>query len=158
MSDIYFYHITRTSVEATSATLLGKCLAAGWRVALRGGDEERLKTLDEKLWLGPKDSFLPHGLAGGDHDAEQPILLTTAAHAANAPDCVMAIDGATITPEETGAMKRVLILFDGTDGDAVATARVQWKVLTDAGCPARYWSEESGRWEEKASKNVEAAG
>ena len=31
-------------------------------------------------------------------------------------------------------------------------ARVQWKTLTDAGCSAQYWSEESGRWEKKAEK------
>ncbi|MCW8843703.1 MAG: DNA polymerase III subunit chi, partial [Rhodobacteraceae bacterium] len=30
--------------------------------------------------------------------------------------------------------------------------RGQWKSLTDAGCAAQYWSEESGRWEKKAEK------
>jgi DNA polymerase-3 subunit chi len=26
--------------------------------------------------------------------------------------------------------------------------------LTDAGCQAQYWSEETGRWQKKAQKNV----
>jgi DNA polymerase-3 subunit chi len=48
----------------------------------------------------------------------------------------------------------VCILFDGLDGEALSHARGQWKALTDAGCAARYWSEESGKWEEKATKNT----
>ncbi|UYP69427.1 DNA polymerase III subunit chi [Thalassobacter stenotrophicus] len=154
MGEAYFYHLTRQPLEVTAATLLGKALGAGWRVALRGRDAERLKALDAKLWHGARDSFLPHGLAGGDHDARQPILLTADMTAANDPQCVMAVDGAEVTPEEVGSLSRVMILFDGTDGEAVAHARTQWKSLTDAGAAARYWSEESGRWEEKASKNT----
>lgn len=155
MGEVYFYHLTRQPVEVTAAVLLGKALGAGWRVAVRGADAERLKMMDEKLWLvGPKDSFLPHGLAGSPHDAHQPILLTTDLAAPNGATCVMAVDGADIVPEEVTALDRVMILFDGTQGEAVARARTQWKTLTEAGAPARYWSEDSGRWEEKASKNV----
>lgn len=157
MGEVFFYHLTRQPVEITAATLLGKALGAGWRVAVRGADMERLRMLDEKLWLGPADSFLPHGLAGGAHDAHQPILLTTQGPAPNDPQCLMAVDGAEVTPQDVDAHARVMVLFDGTDDDAVAAARVQWKTLTEAACPARYWSEESGRWEEKASKNLPEA-
>ena len=41
---------------------------------------------------------------------------------------------------------------DGNDPAALDIARGQWKALTDAGCAAQYWSEESGRWEKKAEK------
>ena len=153
MGEVYFYHLTRRSVPEVLAPLLERCLKQGWRVAIRGGDPDRLDWLDQKLWQGPNDAFLPHGLAGGEHDARQPVLLTTGA-AANAPDCVMAVDGATLDAAEVGALKRACILFDGTDGDAVQAARGQWTALTGAGIGARYWSEESGKWEEKASKNV----
>ena len=155
MGEAYFYHLTRQPLEVTAAALLGKALGAGWRVALRGRDAERLKELDGKLWMGAPDSFLPHGLSGGPYDARQPVLLTTDMSAENDPQCVMAVDGAEVSPDEVQALSRVMILFDGIDGDAVAHARTQWKSLTDAGAPARYWSEESGRWEEKASKNTE---
>lgn len=49
-------------------------------------------------------------------------------------------------------MERVCVLFDGNDDLALNRARGQWKALTDAGCAAQYWSEESGRWEKKAEK------
>lgn len=131
--------------------LLGKSLQAGWKVAVRGTDLGRLDWLDQRLWQGPSDGFLPHGLAGGAHDALQPVLLTTGP-AGNAPDCVMCVDGAQITAQEVQDLARVCVLFDGTDAEAVQQARVKWKSLTDAGCSAQYWSEESGRWEKKAEK------
>lgn len=152
MGAAFFYHLTRQPLEDTLPVLLGKARQAGWRIAVRGTDAGRLAWLDERLWLGAEDGFLPHGLAGGPHDAEQPILLTTGGAAANDPACVMAVDGAEVAPEEVQGLERVCILFDGHDVDAVNRARGQWKALTDAGCSAQYWSEESGRWEKKAEK------
>ena len=150
MGEAYFYHLTRRPLEATLPLLLEKALGAGWRVAVRGSDAARLKWLDEKLWLGSADGFLPHGVSGGAHDADQPILLTIDAQAANNPECLMSVDGAEITAEEVTAHKRVCILFDGNDPDALNVARGQWKALTSAECSAQYWSEESGNWQKKA--------
>jgi len=149
MGAAYFYHLTRRPLEATLPLLLEKSLQAGWRVALRGTDAERLDWLDQKLWLEPEDGFLPHGMAGGAHDADQPILLTLDA-ATNGPSCLMSVFGAEVTPEEVQTMERVCILFDGHDDLALNHARGQWRSLTAAGCSAQYWSEESGRWEKKA--------
>ncbi|MEM8579402.1 MAG: DNA polymerase III subunit chi [Pseudomonadota bacterium] len=154
MGAAYFYHLTRGTLEDTLRLLLGKSLEAGWRVAVCGTDAARLDHLDAVLWLGPEEGFLPHGRAGGPQDARQPILLTDAVDAPNAPDCVMSIDGAEIAAADVARLERVCILFDGNDDDAVARARVQWKTLADAGAAAQYWSEESGRWEKKAQTGV----
>lgn len=152
MGSAYFYHLTRAPLETVLPMLLEKSVAAGWRVMVRGTDDDRMKWLDERLWLGRDDSFLPHGLAGGEHDAAQPILLTTAATAANNPTCILAVDGADVSAEQVGEMERVSILFDGNDEAALARARSQWKTLTEAGCSAQYWSQESGNWEKKAER------
>ena len=155
MGQVHFYHLTRSDLAGTVMVLLGKCQAAGWRVELRGQDAEAMAWLDEKLWLGPKDGFLAHGRSGGDHDAAQPILLTVVGEVAvNDASVILSVLGADISPADVAAHERTIIIFDGGDGDALARARTQWKVLTDAGCAALYWSEESGRWEEKARKNV----
>lgn len=150
MGAAYFYHLTRRPLEATLPMLVGKALQAGWRVAVRGVDPGRMDWLDQKLWQGPEEGFLPHGLAGGPHDADQPVLLTTAPDMPNAAACLMTVDGAGVEPDEVQRLERVCILFDGNDPDAVQAARGQWKALTGAGCSAQYWSEESGRWEKKA--------
>lgn len=158
MGAAYFYHLTRRPLEESLVPLLEKARQAGWRVAVRSTDPQRMAFLDEKLWLGPEDRFLPHGIAGGPHDADQPILLTTDAQAANRPTCVMSVDGAEVAAQEVAALDRVCILFDGNDARAVEQARGQWKALTDAGCAAQYWSEESGRWEKKAERQAGEAG
>ena len=148
MGNALFYHLTRSPAESLLPVLIGKSLAAGWQVELRGTDPARMERLDLQLWQG--DGFLPHGLAGGPHDARQPVLLTVAGQpAANQPACVMALDGAEIAPAEIEALDRACILFDGGDAAATARARDQWRVLTGAGIAAEYWSEESGRWERK---------
>ena len=147
MGAAFFYHLTERPLEATLPVLLNKALSAGWRVAVRGTDEQRLDWLDRQLWLG--EGFLPHGRAGGPQDPDQPVLLTTGA-ASNGANCVMCVDGAGIEADEVKSSERVCILFDGGDASAVEHARGQWKALTDAGVQAQYWAEEGGRWTKKA--------
>lgn len=150
MGNALFYHLTRSPAESLVPVLIGKALSAGWRVELRGADPARMERLDQHLWQG--DGFLPHGLAGGPHDARQPVLLTVAGRhgpAANAATCLLALDGAPVEPAECEGLQRACIIFDGGDSSATGHAREQWRQLTSAGVPAEYWSEESGRWERK---------
>lgn len=150
MGSAYFYHLTQRPLVDTLRSLTEKSLANGWRVAIRGRDPDTIATLDQALWLGPEGSFLPHGIAGGDSDANQPALLTTQAAQPNGAVCVMVIEGAEISTKEITALERVCILFDGHDEGAVGHTRTQWKQITGDGIAAQYWSEESGRWEMKA--------
>lgn len=151
MARVIFYHITRGTLEETLTQILERALAAGMQVDLRGADAARLDHLDQALWLGAEDGFLPHGLAGGRHDAAQPVLLTTATTARAGTACVMAVDGAGVTPDEALRLDRVCILFDGRDEAAVAGARTQWRSLVGAGAPAEYWSQEDGPWRLKTA-------
>ncbi len=145
-----FYHLTRSPAEALVPVLIAKSRAAGWVVELRGTDPARLDRLDGVLWQRD-DGFLPHGLAGGPHDARQPVLLTVAGQAApNDPQCLIAVDGAEVSGKEAKTLQRTCILFDGNDPAAVEHARNQWRALTGAGVAAEYWSEADGRWQKKA--------
>ena len=148
MGNALFYHLTRSGPGQLLPMLIGKSLQAGWRVELRGRDRARQVALDEALWQG--EGFLPHGLAGGPHDARQPALLTVEGQAAaNAPRCLIALDGAEVTGAECAGLERACIVFDGNDPEALERARVQWRALKEAGVAAEYWSEADGRWERK---------
>lgn len=149
--EVFFYHMTRSPLEATLPTLLQKSLEAGWKICVRGTDAKRIDWLDERLWTTSDDGFLPHGQDGGPHDADQPVLLTTKTAITNQADALISVDGAAVAADEMTRHTRVSILFDGNDPDAVAHARTQWKDVVAAGCTAKYWSQESGRWEMKAS-------
>lgn len=146
MGEAYFYHMTRSPLEETLPVLLGKALEAGWRVVVRGPDAARLDWLDQRLWLGPEAGFLPHGRAGGPHDRDQPVLLTSGDDVPNGAACLVSVDGAEIRAEEVAEVERAMVLFDGNDPAAVETARDQWRALTGAGTKAKYWSQESGGW------------
>lgn len=151
MGVVMFYHLTRSSADETLMMLLPRALRQGWRVMVRGRDADALARLDAQLWLTEADPFLPHGLAGGPHDADQPVLIGPGP-IANGAQGLFLLDGAETTPEEARPLERVWLLFDGGDGAQLAAARQKWKALTEAGLPAQYWSEESGRWEKKAEK------
>ncbi|MGB7318382.1 MAG: DNA polymerase III subunit chi [Planktotalea sp.] len=153
MGAAFFYHLTRQPLETTLPLLLGKARGAGWRCLVVGPNVARLEALDARLWHGNAADFLAHGLAGGPHDADQPILLSSQFCDTNKPACIMCIDGADITAAHVQNSERTCILFDGNDAAATQSARVQWKTLTDAGCSAQYWSEESGSWQMKAKKD-----
>lgn len=152
MGSAYFYHLTKSTAEATVAALTERALGQGWRVVLRGADRGRMEWLDEKLWLAPEEGFLPHGLSGGPHDADQPVLLTDGPDLPNGAACLMTIDGAGVSAAECAGLERVCVIFDAADPAQLATARAQWRDLTAAGVPAQYWSEESGRWQKMAEK------
>lgn len=149
MGAAYFYHLTDSPLETALPVLIGKAREAGWRVVVRGRRLDHLKWLDEKLWLGPDEGFLPHGMAGGSFDADQPVLLTSGAEVPNGATCLMSVDGAAVTPDEISETERACVIFDGHDSDAVATAREQWKTITKAGVVAQYWAQENGRWTKK---------
>ena len=106
MGTAVFYHLTRSGLDDTLTMILTRALAQGWRVMLRGTDATALDRLDEKLWLGAADGFLPHGRQGGPSDAEQPVLLGAGA-IGNAAQGLVLIDGAVASAAEISALERV---------------------------------------------------
>ncbi|MDO5621442.1 MAG: DNA polymerase III subunit chi [Paracoccus sp. (in: a-proteobacteria)] len=149
MGAALFYHLTRSPAEALLPQLIGKARQAGWRVELRARSRDLAERLDQVLWQG--DGFLPHGLAGGPHDARQPVLLTIEGQEAGPVACLMAVEGAEVSASDCTGAERVCIIFDGNNPAAVQRARDQWRELTGAGIAAEYWAEDGGRWEKKSA-------
>ncbi len=153
MGTAMFYHLTRSTADDTVTSLLGRAVGMGWRIMIRGKDNAHLDRLDAQLWVKPENSFLPHGRAGGTDDAAQPVLLGDGPITNNAT-AMMLLDGADVALTEAQTLTRVWLIFDGDDPTALASARAQWKTLTDAGIAAQYWSEETGKWQMKAEKQA----
>lgn len=153
MSEVFFYHLTSSALGQTLSQLMTRTLQNNWRVQLRSGEESALARLDAQLWGGNNPEFLPHGISGGAHDADQPILLTVSAENRNGAKALMLVHGAKTNPDEVAQYERVSLVFNGNDEAEVQAARADWKTLTDAGISAKYWSQASGHWEMKAEKN-----
>ncbi|WP_394706587.1 DNA polymerase III subunit chi [uncultured Cohaesibacter sp.] len=153
-AEIFFYHLQMQPLEATLPVLLEKCLEKGWHAFVQTGSEERAQALDTHLWTWREDSFLAHGLEGSAHAEKQPILIASKGIAAgNDAQVRFFVDGAR--PEENLALldglERVILMFDGSNGEALQAARASWKRLKEAGHPVTYWQQTSrGGWEKKA--------
>jgi DNA polymerase-3 subunit chi len=147
MTEILFYHLEPRPLDSVIPVLLEKTLERGWKAVVEVGGSERADALDAALWTWRDDSFLPHGLAGSEFDADQPILLTTKTDNPNGAEVRFFIDRAV--PHDPDGYDRLVYLFDGHDPDAVAEARTVWKELS-VGHEVTYWQQEtSGRWVKK---------
>ncbi len=155
MGIVNFYHLTRFTMDEVVDMLVPRALDQGWRVMIRSPDRGALERQDARLWLGPEEQFLPHGLEGGQHDADQPVLLGQGP-ALNAARAVLLLGAQAVDLAEAQAIERVWLVFDGGDEAAVTTARGQWKAVTTAGLAAQYWNDGSGRWEKKAESAARA--
>ncbi len=149
MPELWFYHLERARVEDALPELLMKLQARGGRALVVSSDESRLTSLDAHLWSFREDSFLPHGVAGGDHDREQPVLLSAAPDNANSASMLFCLDGAD--PGPVDPWERVVVMFEAGDETSVARARALWAAQKKAGTLVSYWRQtEQGRWEKKA--------
>ncbi len=150
MTEILFYHLQHQPLERVLPTLLEKSLSRGWRIVVQAASEERVEALDAHLWTYRDDGFLPHGTYRESETAAQPVLLTIHDHNPNRANVRFLIDGAPL-PEDVADYHRIVLLFDGTDDDAVAQAREHWGAAKAAGHAVTYWQpDEQGRWQQKA--------
>ena len=88
-----FYHLTVAPIDRVLPRIAERVLADGGRLLIVA-DQARLPALDKLLWTWRADSFLPHDCAGGDRDADQPILLSADTRAANTARNIAIADGA----------------------------------------------------------------
>src|ERR1700728_431322 len=132
MTEILFYQLKGRTLEQVLPPLIQRSLERGWRVVVQASSDERVEALDAHLWTWRDDSFLPHGIWRDAEAAEQPIVLTLNDDNPNGADVRFLVEGATM-PGDAGAYRRVVLLFDGEDPEAVETARARWKDAKSAG-------------------------
>jgi len=149
VTDVSFYHLTRSTLEQTLPRLLEKALQGGARCVVMAGSPERVEALSAHLWTYDPNSFLPHGSARDGQAPVQPVWLTDQDENPNAATMLFLTDGAR--SEKMADYARCFELFDGRDDVAVGTARERWKIYRDAGHVVSYWQQtDKGGWEKKA--------
>ncbi len=146
MTEIGFYHLTRTGAEAALPQLLHRTLSAGQRAVVRTARPERIAAIDAALWES-KD-FLPHGTEADGDAPIQPIWLTTGEEAPNGAKYLFLLDGAQAASLAT--YDRVFDLFDGNDDAQVEAARRRWIAAKEAGHTLTYWQQGERGWVKKA--------
>ena len=140
-----FYQLGAAQPDSVIAAISGKLIEDGQRLLLVASDEALLARLDRQLWDQGAASFLPHGLAGGQDDTAQPILLSTGTDAPNLARNMLIADGEW--REAALAYDRAFYLFDE---NTLEGARLAWKLLAGReGVERNYWAQEDGKWVKK---------
>jgi DNA polymerase-3 subunit chi len=155
MTEVRFYHLERSALEAVLPKLLGMCLDRAWRAVVLTGSPERASALSEHLWTHDDRGFLPHGDASDGHADQQPIWITHEDENPNGAKVLFLTDGAGWVA--MAGFDLVCRLFDGRDSDAVAAARAAWKAEKEAGHALTYWQQTDRGWEKKAETGANAA-
>src|SRR5258708_646704 len=133
------------SLDNVLPPLLEKSIERGWRVVVQSTSEERAEALDAHLWTYRDDSFLPHATWRSGDVQDQPIVLAVAEANPNRANVRFLIDNAAL-PADSEAYDRVVLVFNGDDGDALAAARSAWTDCKTRGLEGTYWqADERGR-------------
>ena len=149
MTDIGFYHLTRSGLEQALPQLLAKTMQAGKRALIVLGSDQRLTAIDDLLWTFDKPSWLPHGRSKADHPEDHPILLTTDDANTNQATFLFLADGGA--SDHVADYERCFEIFDGHDDEVVAAARARWKTYKEADHTLTYWQQTERGWENTAS-------
>jgi DNA polymerase III subunit chi len=138
-----FYHLTRAPIAAVLPMIAEKLLASGERLLVCAGDDGA--ALDKALWDYRTDSFLPHGLAGGEHDGAQPVLIGATLTATNGARNAAITDG--VWRDEACDFDRAFYFFTS---EIIDDARGAWRALAErAGVERHYWKQDDGgKWRE----------
>jgi len=154
MTETLFYHLERRGLDDALPGLIEKTLERGWRALVRAESADRATALDSLLWTYSEQTFLPHAQVGDGEASRQPVLITVEDDNANNANVLFLVGGAS-PPAWSGALAnsltRIVLMFDGRDAGALASARAAWKDAKAAGHDVTYWKEQpSGKFEKQA--------
>jgi len=144
MTQIRFYHLTRKTLEQALPELLEKTLERGSKAVVMTGSPERAEALTQMLWTYSPNGFLPHGNAKDGYAELQPVWLTAEDERPNNADILFLTDGATSNRLHEYA--RVCDIFDGSNDQAVAAARIRFSEAKNAGHALSYWQQTEKGW------------
>ncbi len=139
-----FYLLSSDTAPSAIAALATKVRQADKRLLVVANDLPLLEETSQALWESSPEAFLANGIAGDEHDAMQPILLSDDVDPANGATFLLIADGLWREPGDH--FERVLFLFDQQTIDG---ARLTWKALQDReGMERKFWKQQGGRWVE----------
>ena len=148
MSEVFFYHLTKTTLEIALPKILERALSEKWSIEIRTSANTNLDEISNAIWRGPEESFLPHCLEDHEDLQDYPIVLCKSP-LKDWRDCLIVVDQADLKENEVKNYKRVCLIFDAKIEVELSKARKSWKKLSEEGINTVYWAEVKGRWVKK---------
>jgi DNA polymerase-3 subunit chi len=137
-----FYQLSHDPVERVLPVIAQRILDGGGRLLIVAADDARLESVSQALWNATPESFLAHGMAGGDSPDIQPILLSADCTAANGARHIALVDGTW--RDDALQFDRAFYFFDA---ESIDNARASWRILSKKeGVEPRFWRQDGRRW------------
>ena len=148
MSEVFFYHLTKTTLEIALPKILERALSEKWSIEIRTSANTNLDEISNAIWRGPEESFLPHCLEDHEDLQDYPIVLCKSP-LKDWRDCLIIVGQANLKENEVKNYKRICLIFDAKIEVELSKARKSWKKLSEEGINTTYWAEDKGRWVKK---------
>ena len=148
MSEVFFYHLTKTTLEIALPKILERALSEKWSIEIRTSANTNLDEISNAIWRGPEESFLPHCLEDHEDLQDYPIVLCKSP-LKDWRDCLIVVSQADLKENEVKNYKRICLIFDAKIEVELSKARKSWKKLSEEGINTVYWAEDKGRWVKK---------
>src|SRR3546814_17348401 len=81
MTEVRFYHMTRTPLDQSLPQMMEKTLERGQRAVVRAGSAARVEDMSASLWTHHYSTFLPHQTLTGGRADTLPVFMLSAASA-----------------------------------------------------------------------------
>ena len=148
MSEVFFYHLTKTTLEIALPKILERALSEKWSIEIRTSANTNLDEISNAIWRGPDESFLPHCLEDHEDLQDYPIVLCKSP-LKDWRDCLIVVGQADVKENEVKNYKRICLIFDAKIEVELSKARKSWKKFSEEGIKTIYWAEDKGRWVKK---------
>ena len=148
MSEVFFYHLTKTTLEIALPKILERALSEKWSIEIRTSANTNLDEISNAIWRGPEESFLPHCLEDHEELQDYPIVLCKSP-LKDWRDCLIVVGQADVKENEVKNYKRICLIFDAKIEVELSKARKSWKKFSEEGINTIYWAEDKGRWVKK---------
>jgi DNA polymerase-3 subunit chi len=99
----------------------------GRRVLILAGDELQAQEADRMLWTYDPASFLPHALAGGPDQDQEPILIALAADNLNQAQVLIALAPLAAEAQEIKKYELLVDFVPTEEGPELTAARQRYK-------------------------------
>jgi DNA polymerase-3 subunit chi len=108
-------------------------------------DADFMQRLDKRLWTIHPESFLAHGVSGGNAEeaAAQPILLALSVVRDNSPEVL--VNGGLEVPPDVEGFAHIVDFVDGWDEGLKQAARERFRTYRDMGLEPAYLGNGSQR-------------
>ena len=133
LSRVEFINLREAGSDALSAAarLAAYHQDQGRRIFIEASDQAEAQEMDKRLWTFSEGSFVPHAMAGGSDQDQEPVLIGSQAGNPNGAEVLIMLHPKD--PAASPGFRLAILLIPVDDGPELAACRGLFAKLREAG-------------------------